>query len=221
MPLKVEVTRHLDELDVSAKMVGAVNTILNKDGTLIGYNTDGEGALMALRESNENPADKKIVIIGAGGASRAISWSLTREAKEIVILNRTRIKAEKLAHELSMRFGDKVRYGELHAENLRPELKDADLLINATSLGMRPYEQITPVHKDFLRSDLAVFDLVYDPLETRLLNDARSLGANTIQGLTMLIYQGAASFTIWTKKKAPIDIMMEAARNHLAANRGK
>lgn len=215
MPLKEDVIRHLDRLDESAEAIGAVNTILNNKEGLIGYNTDGKGALMALEASNQSPADRKIVILGAGGASRAVSYSLVKEARELVILNRTLERAEKLAGELRSKFGDKVRYVKLCRDQIRKELEDADLLVNATSIGMSPHENKTPVDRGLLRPDLAVFDLVYDPPETRLLKEAKSVGARTIEGLTMLVYQGAASFKIWTNKKAPIDVMMKAAKNKL------
>ena len=220
MPLKVDVIQYLDQLDENAKTMGAVNTILNSKGDLIGYNTDGKGTLMALEEINQSPTDRKIVILGAGGASRAVSYSLAPEAREAVILNRTVKKAEKLAKELASRFGDKVRYGKLCRSQIGEELKDADLLINATSVGMRPNEGETPVDQDLLRPELTVFDLVYDPLETRLLKEAKSVGAKTIEGLTMLVYQGAASFEIWTGKNAPIDVMMKAARGKLGSKLG-
>lgn len=220
MPLKVAVIQYLDQLDENAKTMGAVNTILNSKGNLIGCNTDGKGALMALEEINQSPTNRKIVIFGAGGASRAVSYSLAPEAREAVILNRTVKKAEKLAKELASRFGDKVRYGKLCRSQIGEELKDADLLINATSVGMRPNEDETPVDQDLLRPELTVFDLVYDPLETRLLKEAKSVGAKTIEGLTMLIYQGAASFEIWTSKKAPIDVMMRAARGKIKSKLG-
>jgi len=215
MPLKEDVIRYLDRLDESAEAIGAVNTILNDEGTLMGHNTDGKGALIALKASNQNPADKKIVILGAGGASKAVSYALAKEAREIVILNRTVERAEKLARELCSKFGNKVRYGKLCGDQIRKELGDADLLINATSIGMRPHEDKTPVDRDLLRPDLAVFELVYDPPETRLLKEVKSVGAKTIEGLAMLVYQGAASFEIWTNKKAPIDVMMKAARDKL------
>lgn len=218
MPLKIAVIQYLDQIDENAKTIGAVNTILNSEGKLVGYNTDGKGALMALEDGNQSPADRKIVILGAGGASKAVSYSLAPEAREVVILNRTVEKAEKLAKELTSRFGDKMRYGKLCKSQIEKELKDADLLINATSVGMRPNEGETPVDRDLLRPDLTVFDLVYDPLETRLLKEAKSVGAKTIEGLPMLVYQGAASFEIWTGKKAPIDVMMRAARGKSGAN---
>ncbi len=160
------------------------------------------------------------MILGAGGASRAISFSLAREAREVVILNRTLEKAENLVKDLSRVFGKKVGCGKLCRSRLMKELKDADLLINATSSGMCPNEHETPVNKDLLRPDLPVFDLVYDPPETRLLREAKSVGAKTIDGLTMLIYQGAISFEIWTGKTAPIAVMMKAAWESLRKQKG-
>lgn len=217
-PHKVAVIQHLDQLDESAMAVGAVNTILNDHEILVGYNTDGKGALMALEASKQGPANKKVVILGAGGASRAISYSLAKKAHEVVILNRTLEKAEKLAMQLSKTFGNKVRCGPLCRDCMKKELKDANILVNATTLGMRPNHDKTPVDKDLLRPDLVVFDLVYDPHETRLLKEARSVGARPIGGLTMLVSQAAVSFEIWTEEKAPIDVMTKAALEKL---RGK
>jgi len=213
MPHKIDVIRYLDELDETAKNVGSVNTILHKDGRLIGYTTDGIGALNALKCNGVNPSGKKIVILGAGGASRSVSFTLAKEAEELVILNRTLIKAEKLVNDLSSLLDDgaKVRAGGLNNETLKKELEDADILVNATSVGMHPKETESPVDPSFLRPHLVVFDLVYEPLETRLLREARKVEAKTINGLTMLVHQGAASFEIWTGEKAPIEVMMEAA----------
>jgi len=214
-PHKLEVTQHLDHIDESAKNVGAVNTILNKEGTLIGYNTDGKGALLALEADQGELSDKKILILGAGGASRSISYTLAQEARELVVLNRTVEKAERLVKELLTTFGNKVRYGELSRGHIKVELEDTDILINATTVGMHPNEDETSVDRDLLRSNLTIFDLVYHPPETRLLRDAKASGARTIDGLAQLVYQGAVSFEIWTGKRAPVDVMMKAAREKL------
>ncbi len=217
MPHKVDIIKHLDELNESAKTVGAVNTILNKEGKLIGYNTDGEGALRALTAENQNPIGKKVVILGAGGASRSVSHSLAPLARELMILNQ-RVdfeKAEELAKELTAKFGSKIRYGKLSEGNLKRELKNANLFVNATPVGMHPNENETPVDRGLLRPDIAIFDLVYYPTETRLLREAKAVGAPTIEGLSMLVRQGAVSFEIWTGKKPPVDVMMKAAREQL------
>ncbi len=214
-PHKLDVIQHLDRLDESTKNVGAVNTILNDGGELIGYNTDGKGALLALEADQGDLSNKKILILGAGGASRSISYTLAQEARELVVLNRTVERAESLVKELLAAFKNKVRYERLSRSCIKAELEDTDMLINATSVGMHPNEDETPVDWDLLRSNLTVFDLVYYPLETRLLREAKAIGARTIDGLAQLVYQGAVSFEIWTGKRAPVDVMMKAAREKL------
>jgi len=215
MPLKTRIIPYLDMLDPISKKIGAVNTVLNQQGKLVGYNTDGAGALVALKANDQDPKGKKVLILGAGGAARAVAYTIVRDARETVILNRTKEKAEALARELRETFGDKVRHGALCKRSLEKEIKDADVLINATSVGMHPQENETPVSRKLLRSDLTVFDLVYNPPETRLLREAKATGAKTINGLSMLVHQGALSFEIWTGKKAPIDIMLKACSEEL------
>jgi len=217
MPHKISVIQYLDELDEDSEKMKTVNTILNRDGKLIGYTTDGIGALNALKYNNVNPRGKKIVILGAGGASRSVSFALAKEAEELVILNRTITRAKKLVSDLRRLIGEckRIRWGRLSDEDLQKEVSKADILINATPVGMSPDVDETPVNKRYLRPDLAVFDLVYHPLETRLLKEARMVGAKTINGLSMLIHQGAASFEIWTGVKAPVEVMMKAAEEEL------
>jgi len=217
MPHKISIIQYLDELDEDAERIGSVNTVLNRDGRLIGYTTDGVGALNALKNNGVDPNGKKIVILGAGGASRSVSFALIKEAKELVILNRTVRRAERLVCDLHrlVRKDEKVRSGGLTEENLRKELENADILINATPVGMVPNEDKMPVKEEHLHPNLVVFDLVYNPIETKLLRKAKMIGAKTIDGLSMLIYQGAASFEIWTGVKAPIHVMMKAAEEEL------
>jgi len=219
-PHKLDVIQHLDLLGESAKNVGGVNTILNKEGTLIGYNTDGRGALLALEADQGELSNKKILILGAGGASRSISYTLAQEARELVVLNRTVERAESLVKELLTAFGNKIRYGGLSRSRMKAELEDTDILINATSVGMHPNEDETPVERDLLRSNLTIFDLVYHPLETRLLREAKAAGARTIDGLAQLVSQGAASFEIWTGREAPVNVMMKAAQEKLKGGQG-
>ena len=223
MPHKIDVIQYLDDLDETSKKIGSVNTILNKNGRLVGYTTDGKGALEALRYNGVDPSEKKVVILGAGGASRSVSLTLAKEVKELVILNRTLRKAEELVKELLASQGIKVtiKARELNHRNAQQELQNADILINATSLGMRPHDALVPLDSSLLRSDLVVFDLVYEPLETRLLIEAKKQGATTVDGLAMLVFQGALSFEIWTGEKAPIEVMMKAASDELASRIGK
>jgi len=217
MPHKISIIQYLDELDEDAERIGSVNTVLNRDGRLIGYTTDGVGALNALKNNGVDPKGKKIVILGAGGASRSVSLALIKEAKELVILNRTVRRAERLVCDLHrlVKEDEKVRSGGLTEENLRKELENADILINATPVGMMPNEDKMPVKEEHLHPNLVVFDLVYNPIETKLLRKAKMIGAKTIDGLSMLIHQGAASFEIWTGVKAPIHVMMKAAEEEL------
>ncbi|MGQ9623897.1 MAG: shikimate dehydrogenase [Candidatus Bathycorpusculaceae bacterium] len=221
MPLKTAVIQHLDKLDPNTKKIGAVNTILNNDGTLTGYNTDGLGALEALRANGQNPEGKNILILGAGGAARAVAFALCEKASGMTILNRTQEKAEILAEELSKNFGKKIKHGGFNEETLKREVKKADILVNATSAGMAPQENETPVNMKLLHPNLTVFDLVYNPPETRLLREAKAIGAKTVDGICMLVHQGALSFKIWTGRKAPVDVMIKACQKGLRTLRGE
>lgn len=214
-PLKVEITTLLDRLDESALNIGAVNTVLRTGDKLIGYNTDCIGALEALREAGVNLEGMKAVILGAGGAARAVAFAVAPKVKELVILNRTVTKAESLSRDLKRRLGVDVRFGGLSEVEKEEELKDADLLINATSVGMKPNENLSPVSPNLLKPDLTVFDLVYNPIETKLLKDAKKVGAKVVDGLSMLLFQGAAAFSIWTDRDPPLKVMREALKSAL------
>lgn len=216
MPHKNAVVNYLDDLDSTAKFIGAVNTVLNANGRLMGFNTDGVGALKALKENGVIPTGKKLVLLGAGGAANAIAFQAVQEVEELVILNRTVEKAEKLAEDLGKKFNKWVVGNSLSASHIKEELKDSDILINATSVGMYPNIEQSPVHPELLRPDLCVMDIVYNPLETKLAKDAKTSGAKVISGVEMLIYQGAASFEIWTNKHAPIKTMKRAILNKLS-----
>jgi len=204
IPHKVAVIPFLDELDGLARKIGAVNTIVNDDGVLTGYNTDATGFRQALLERGIEPMGKKVVILGAGGASRAISFILAEQGANLTILNRTPDKARQCASMFSQR---EVRALELNRENLVEVLEKADILINATSVGMTPNIDETPVPFNLLKPDLTVFDIVYNPIKTRLLREAEQAGAKTITGLDMLLWQGALAFEKWTGVKAPIEVM--------------
>ncbi len=211
MPHKTDIIQYLDELEETTRRIGAVNTVVNADGRLIGYNTDGVGALNALRENGQTLEDSKVVMLGAGGTSRAIAHRLAQTPCYTVILNRTVEKARALAEEAAMNAEGVLSSGGLERENVERELADADILINATPVGMNPLGAEIPVDADLLRRSLTVFELVYNPVKTRLLMEARNVGAKTIDGIQMLVYQAAASFEIWTGVKAPVDAMMKAA----------
>jgi len=217
IPHKVAVIQFLDKLDHLAEKIGAVNTIVNDDGVLTGYNTDGAGFLQALLEKGIESRGKNTVILGAGGASRAISFSLADRDANLVILNR-RLEldwAEELASRISQTFSKEVKALELNRENLARVLDRADIVVNATSMGMTPNIDETPVTSDLLKPDLIVFDIVYNPIKTRLLREAEAAGARTVSGLDMLVRQGALAFEKWTGVKAPIELMREEAIKEL------
>jgi len=217
MPHKSTVISFLDEVDATVQFLGSANTILNKDGKLSGFNTDGVGALKALRENGVALSEKKMLLLGAGGAAKAIAFSLAKEVGELAILNRAAEKAKELAETLGRMFNKKVVGGGLSSDAIAKNLRDSDILINATSVGMKPNLTQSLVAPQWLKSDLAVMDIVYNPVETKLAKDAKAAGAKVISGVEMLIYQGAASFEIWTGCSAPIEIMRRAALNKLSS----
>ncbi|MBQ6351429.1 MAG: shikimate dehydrogenase [Methanobrevibacter sp.] len=213
IPHKIEVMQYLDELDEVARLIGAVNTIDFKN--LKGYNTDGIGAVRAIEEVT-SIKDKNVVVAGAGGASRAISFYLAKfGAGSMTILNRNANKAQDLA-------GDVLKsdlMGDVGADSISEidsYLKDADILVDTTPLGMDPHVNDEPIAKsDAMHDGLVVFDAVYNPNETVLLKEAIKAGAKPVYGIKMLLYQGAESFKIWTGKDAPIDVMQDALNKHL------
>ena len=216
IPHKVAVIPFLDELDDLTQRIGAVNTIVNDDGVLTGYNTDAGGFLHALLEGGVEPKGKNMVILGAGGVSRAISFILAQRGANLVILNRLLEFdwAEELAHQISQVFKKEVKALKLDEENLAMVLEKADILVNATSVGMYPNIDETPVISNLLKPDLVV-DVVYNPIKTRLLREAEAAGAKTIGGLDMLVWQGALAFEKWTGLKAPVKLMREEAIKRL------
>ena len=220
IPHKVAVISLIDRIDPLAEKIGAVNTIVNDDGILTGYNTDAAGFLRALHEKGIDVAEKKVLLLGAGGAGRSISNILAAEKAKLTILNRKqKISTMKdLAQRLVQYYGADVNVGELTNENLKKAINDVDILVNATSLGMSPDNDVTPVLAELLHADLTVFDIIYNPLPTRLLREAKAAGARTIDGLEMLVQQGALSFEKWTGIKAPVDVMRKSVESLLQQN---
>jgi shikimate dehydrogenase len=215
VPHKTTVIDMLDKIEESAKLIGAVNTVKNVREKLVGFNTDGEGALQALEQKTGELTGKKVVLLGAGGAARAIAFSLANVGAEISIANRTVSRARVLASAIEKSFGVSVKSLGLSRSELTKVIRQADMLINATTVGMHPNVGQTLVTADMMHRGLVVNDIVYKPLETRLLREAKRAGAKTVDGLGMLVHQGALSFEIWTGKQAPIKVMEAAARREL------
>ena len=211
IPHKTAVIPFLDKLDPSAERIDAVNTIVNDDGVLTGYNTDAAGFLQALLEKGIEPAGKSVAILGAGGAARGISFILAERGAHPVILNRHPDRAEELARRMARALKKEVKALPLSEANLAAALAEADILVNTTSVGMVPGNEDTPVPAKLLGPGLVVFDIVYNPIKTRLLREAEAAGARTIGGLAMLVWQGALAFEKWTGRKAPVNLMRKEA----------
>jgi shikimate dehydrogenase len=202
IPFKEEVLSHVDVLDPVAARIGAVNTLLigsaenPADRRIFGSNTDWVGANRALAKKMQLQGSR-VLLVGAGGAARAIGFGLLAAGVEVLLTNRTREKGLQLARQLSCDFVE---------QNALPGLK-ADALVNATSVGMVPAVEQTPVAAAVLRNFAVVMDIVYAPLATRLLREAGEAGCEVIDGLAMLLYQGAAQFELWTGREAPLEVM--------------
>lgn len=204
VPLKQEALK-IVEADSLAAGIGAINTVDFKDG-MKGYNTDGLGAKRTLEEKDVEIKGSKVLIVGAGGASRAIAFQFAKDGADITIANRTEQKAIDLASEVSS-VGSATGCG---LDNLKELIADSDILINCTTLGMHPNIEESIATSEDMHPDLTVFDIVYNPLETRLLKEAKKAGAKAVTGEMMLIYQGAEAFKIWTGVEPPIDVMKKA-----------
>jgi len=204
IPHKVRVMDFLDEIDPMAAKSGAVNTIVNRDGRLIGFNTDVIGAVRALKEKTDI-RDKEIAVLGAGGTARAIGYGILEAGGRIRIYNRSKKRGGKLALKLHSAFSP---INDLKTTSCR-------IIINTTPVGMVPLIEDTLIKKESLEKEMLVMDAVYNPIETRLLKEARKAGCNTINGVSMFVYQGAAQFELWTGHAAPVDIMKKAVVENL------
>lgn len=203
--------------DPLAERIGAINTVVfEKAGEITGYNTDGLGAKQALLDAAVEMGGSKIVVAGAGGAARAIAFQLAADGAEITIINRTEERAIELASEISASvFPRRIKGTGL--SGLKGLLREADILINTTTLGMHPNIDTAIATSEELHSDLTVFDIVYNPLETRLLREAKATGAKTVSGILMLVYQGAEAFKLWTGIEPPVELMKKTVLETLQA----
>lgn len=198
LPHKLAVMEHLDEVDATARRIGAVNTVTVRDGRLMGDNTDWTGAVRAL-ERETALAGREAVVLGAGGAARAVVYGLLERGARVRVLNRTAERAAALARELGADAGAGLEaLGE----------RDFDVLVNTTSVGLR--SQDSPVPADRIEAGTVVLDAVYDPPRTRLLQDAEARGARTVGGKWMLVHQAAEQLRLWSGRDAPVEVMAEA-----------
>lgn len=216
MPDKVEAARFMDELSPAAQIIGAVNTIVNEDGKLIGHMTDGEGFVNNLKDHDVSIVGKKMIVAGGGGAATAIQVQCALDgAKEITIFNK-----KDSFFERTLATAEKIRaavpectvnvYDIDDAEKMKEEMATADIFVNATIVGMKPMEDQSII-KDvsLLRSDLVVADIVYNPEETKLLKDAKAAGCTCVGGKGMLVWQGASAFKLYTGMDMPVEGVKE------------
>jgi len=214
IPLKEKVILYVEPDEIASK-IGAINTIDFKSEPPKGYNTDGIAALNVLESAVGSVKGKRVLILGAGGAAKAIAFYLASAGALVKIANRTVERAAELASKL-----ENASYTGL--DNLERHIADADILVNATSVGMYPKIDETLVTAEMMHSDLVVFDIVYNPVETRLLREAEKAGVKRrIDGVKMLVFQGAASFKIWTGISPPMDVMESAVRKALQSANSK
>ncbi len=218
IPHKVSVIPFLDDVDPTARHIGAINTIVKDHGRLKGYNTDASGALRALRESGVSLERENILILGSGGAARAIAFGLAMEADiaHLTVLGIDEQERTGLVKDLIDRTKVEVSEGRCQPERVEEALHAASLLIHLTPVGMTPNVGGTCIPKEFLDPHLSVMDVVYNPLETRLLREAREAGCRTIQGIEMFLYQAVAQFELWTGCSAPTQVMRGVLESRFA-----
>jgi shikimate dehydrogenase len=209
IPHKVAAVSFLDSVEPTARHIGAINTIVAAAGTLTGYNTDATGALRALREGGVALKGKQVVMLGSGGAARAIAFALGTEAgiDRLAILGIDDQERTALARDLRSKTGMTVQESPLDESTLRKVLPETHVLIHCTPMGMSPKVHETPVPATLLHAGLTVMDIVYNPRDTQLLKHAKAAGCRTIPGLEMFLHQAAAQFELWTNQAAPADVM--------------
>ncbi len=217
-PLKIEMVRYLDTIDPLAEKTGSINTVVIKNGKFKGYNTDGLGFTRALSDKYGSEAEEKtFVILGAGGASRAVCFSLAENcrAKRFVITDVVADAGMSLAADLSAKAGVEATFLTPGDRRIPVEISRSDFLLNASGIGMEPHLNETPVPSEWLRPDLFVCDLAYNPPKTRLLVEAEALGCRIMNGAGMVVMQGAMQFSLWTGKPEPIETMRDIIKKVL------
>lgn len=218
IPHKVAVLAYLDEVEETAGRIGSVNTVLHREGRLVGYNSDGLGAVRALREAKVPLAGEKVTLLGSGGAARAIAFTLGKEVslREMALLGIEGEECRRLAEDLEKALPFPVRWGFLNPETLRRHVPDSAGIIHCTPVGMTPHVDRSLLDRTALRPDQFVFDIVYNPLKTRLLEEAESAGCRVVPGVEMFIHQAVFQFELWTGTSAPVDCMRQVVMEALS-----
>mgnify|MGYP001174101705 CR=1 FL=1 len=219
VPHKVAVMEHLDEIDEEARLIGAVNTVVHREGRLLGYNTDGRGFLRSLeRETGRTPRGASVMIVGAGGAALAIAASLALAgARRLWVVNRTLEKAQAVAKRVAARVLARALPLDESDPAFRRALREAEIIIHTTSVGMYPHHDVPPVVPvEAIDPAALVCDIVYRPRQTALIRAARERGCAVLTGEGMLAFQGAIAFELITGHRAPEALMLDTLRRHLA-----
>jgi shikimate dehydrogenase len=208
----------LDSVETTAKHIGSVNTIIKDRGILVGSNTDASGALQALRQGGVDLAGQRVVMLGSGGAARAIAFGLCMEGNigHLTLLGIDNQERSALATDLKAKTGISITDDQLNSSILGHALADSHLLIHCTPIGMHPKIKETCVPKELLHTGLTVMDIVYNPLNTQLLQDGQAAGCRTIKGVEMFLHQAVGQFELWTGESAPIGIMRTVLTSHFS-----
>lgn len=209
IPYKVSAVPFLDDLEPTARHIGAINTIVAENGRLIGYNTDATGSLRALKEGGVVLEGRRIVLLGSGGAARAIAFALAAESRadKLTLLGVDDKERTALASDLRSKTNVAIEDAYLDDRTLGRTVPDAQILIHCTPVGMSPKADVSCVPASLLHPGLTVMDIVYNPRETRLLTEAKRAGCKTISGLEMFLNQAVTQFELWTNQPAPVDVM--------------
>jgi len=217
IPHKVAIIEHLDEVAEVDAQIGSINTVVNEAGSLRGFGSDGPGARQALVEAGVELADEPVLILGSGGAARAIGFDLAHRAApaSLVILGVVEDELEELVRDLKERTGVKVSGELLDDRSLERRVAESRVLIHATPVGMHPREDERLVRPEWMHAELAVMDIVYNPYQTRLLKDAEARGLETIPGIEMFVNQALLQFEAWTGESAPRQVMKQVVLDHL------
>jgi len=217
IPHKVGVIPLLDEVETTARHIGSVNTIVVENATLRGYNTDASGALRALTDAGVALKDQRVLMLGSGGAARAIAFALAGESLEqLTILGIDDTERRALASDLRTKTSVRLEEAPLNKASLETALKTSAILLHCTPIGMSPNTEQTCVPPHLLHAGLTVMDIVYNPIETRLIGDAKSAGCRTIRGIEMFLNQAVTQFELWTGVHAPADVMRAVLESRFA-----
>ncbi|MFX1567970.1 MAG: shikimate dehydrogenase [Promethearchaeota archaeon] len=218
LPFKQKIMQYLDEIDPIAKKIGAINTIKNDEGYLTGKNTDADGGITALKNTGYKISGKNILLLGAGGAARALVYKMAEEANKIIIINRNLKRALKLSNNIRKNFGINIEAKKLSRNTVKNGCMKADIIINTTPIGMYPNIDESPIPIECLHEGLIVYDIIYNPIVTKLIRDANQKGCKTLGGLDMLVNQGALAFEWWTNEKPNIGLMKTKVVEFLETN---